>query len=160
MDKIKVMLADDDERMNNLRMEFLSKIEYVEICGVALDGDEEIKLIEEKHPDIAITDNRMPNKNGTEVIEIITNTNNTEIIPKFIIVSSEQLLQYMNGSNKYVIDIISKVSGCDNINERIFKNISEEFEFRNREVTKEMHPKIIKENWLKKLIKFFKKYDK
>lgn len=127
-EKIKVLLADDNNMMNEIQISNLINIEYIEICGIALNGKEEIKLIEEQQPDIVITDNQMPEMTGIEVIETITKDENIEKKPKFIIVSGDILYQYMNSKNNIVIEAINKGIGIDRVNKRIIELIEEEKE--------------------------------
>ena len=67
-EKIKVILADDNEKMNEIQKNNLQELDYIEICGIALNGKEELELIKEKQPNIVITDNKMPEMSGQSSI--------------------------------------------------------------------------------------------
>ena len=56
MEKIKVIVADDNTIINNMIAKYLKKYEDIEILGQAYSDDEEIQLIEKTNPEIVITD--------------------------------------------------------------------------------------------------------
>jgi len=64
--KITVLYVDDEE--NNL-ISFKATFRLKYNVLIALSGDEAIKIIESKHIDIIITDQRMPNMTGVEFLE-------------------------------------------------------------------------------------------
>ena len=155
--KIKILLADDNDKMNEIQINNLQELDYIEICGIALNGKEEIKLIEEKQPDIVITDNQMPEMTGIEVIETITKDENIEKKPKFIIVSGDILYQYISGKNKNVIEAINKGIGIDRINKRIIELIEEQKEnIINKPLVIE-NETILKLSFWERIKKFFKR---
>ena len=86
MNPIKILIADDIEIIAKTIKSKIEKIEYVEIVGIAKDGEEEFEKIIELNPDLVVTDNKMPKMTGIEVIEKIKNLN---IInkPDFILVT-------------------------------------------------------------------------
>ena len=120
MEKVKVILADDQEIFNTIRADFLKKIDYVEILGLAKDGQEEYDMIKELKPDIVITDNQMPYMNGIDVIEKVKNDNEIIDKPCFIIVSADGLYEYRTRMEEYnILDIVNKSIGIEGINNRI-----------------------------------------
>ncbi len=64
--KITVLYVDDEE--NNL-ISFKANFRIKYNVLVAISGDEAMKIIESKHVDIIITDQRMPNMTGVEFLE-------------------------------------------------------------------------------------------
>ena len=64
--KITVLYLDDEE--NNL-ISFKANFRIKYNVLIALSGDEAMKIIETKHVDIIITDQRMPNMTGVEFLE-------------------------------------------------------------------------------------------
>jgi response regulator RpfG family c-di-GMP phosphodiesterase len=64
--KITVLYVDDEE--NNL-ISFKANFRIKYNVLIALSGDEAMKIIETKHVDIIITDQRMPNMTGVEFLE-------------------------------------------------------------------------------------------
>lgn len=64
--KITVLYVDDEE--NNL-ISFKANFRIKYNVLIAISGDEAMKIIETKHVDIIITDQRMPNMTGVEFLE-------------------------------------------------------------------------------------------
>jgi sporulation transcription factor Spo0A len=82
-EKIKVVIADDNYDFLNTLKSFLSKDEEIEVVGIAADGEEAVKQILEKNPDIALLDMIMPHLDGLGVLEKISQKseeNNTTCI--------------------------------------------------------------------------------
>jgi NarL family two-component system response regulator LiaR len=67
MDKIKIIIADDHAVVREGTRALLEREEDMEVVGEASDGEEAIKLIEKKQPDVAILDISMPKLSGIEV---------------------------------------------------------------------------------------------
>jgi two-component system response regulator (stage 0 sporulation protein A) len=74
---IQVLLADDNREFTDLLMEFISEQQDMEIIGVAYNGNEVIRLIEEEKivPDVLILDIIMPYLDGLGVLEKIRSLN-------------------------------------------------------------------------------------
>ncbi len=70
-----ILLAEDENLVRESFGRLLSL--YVDEVFLAKDGEEAYKLYKEKHPDIVITDVRMPKLNGIELIKKIRNDNPT-----------------------------------------------------------------------------------
>lgn len=85
-EKLKIIVAEDEELIRNVLINRIQKEEYLEIIGVAKDGKEELDLIKQSKPDLVITDITMPNITGIEVIEILNKENYN---PTFIVMSGE-----------------------------------------------------------------------
>jgi DNA-binding NarL/FixJ family response regulator len=63
---MKVIICDDQDIVRD-GLELLLKLEAdIEIVGIARDGDEAIKLVEQKKPDLVMMDLKMPIMNGVE----------------------------------------------------------------------------------------------
>lgn len=70
MQKIQVLLADDNREFTNLLSEYISGQEDMEVAGVAYNGDEVLEFIETgKIPDVLILDIIMPHLDGLGVLE-------------------------------------------------------------------------------------------
>ena len=69
MDKIKVLMVDDNKELIDAVKEYFSSSKQIEIVDVAYDGVEGLKKIEESSFDVAILDLIMPNKDGLYVLE-------------------------------------------------------------------------------------------
>ena len=62
--KIKVLLADDQAILADGIKSVLSSSGELEVVGIAQDGFEALRLLEETSPDVVLMDIRMPNMNG------------------------------------------------------------------------------------------------
>ena len=58
MDKIRVIIADDNEAMRMIERKMIARVEGFELVGEAKDGVECIQLVEQLHPQI--TESRSP----------------------------------------------------------------------------------------------------
>ncbi|MBU3157371.1 sporulation transcription factor Spo0A [Clostridium estertheticum] len=85
--KINIIIADDHKEFCNILYDYISKQEDIIVTGIANNGVETIKLIEEKKPDIVVLDIIMPILDGFEVLERL-NTMNLESKPLIIILSA------------------------------------------------------------------------
>lgn len=81
MDKMKVMIADDEAFAREELKHILSEIEEVSFEGEAKNGLEAIKLVDEKACDLLLLDIEMPGLNGIEVARKLLKKNNP---PKII----------------------------------------------------------------------------
>ncbi|WP_340022786.1 response regulator transcription factor [Paenibacillus sp. FSL K6-1096] len=98
---LKVLFADDEPLMlEGLR--FLVDWEELdfEICGEALDGEDALQLIQSRHPDLVITDVRMPVIDGLELIRRSSELG-SGLHPKFIIFSGYADFEYAKRALKY-----------------------------------------------------------
>ena len=62
--KIKVLLADDQSILADGIKSVLSSCPDLEVVGIASDGFEALKLVDERDPDVVLMDIRMPEMNG------------------------------------------------------------------------------------------------
>lgn len=71
MTKIEVLLADDNREFTNLLSEFINSQEDLTVSGVAYNGNDVLRLIEQegKVPDVLILDIIMPHLDGLGVLE-------------------------------------------------------------------------------------------
>lgn len=77
MQKIEVLLADDNREFTSLLSEFISEQEDMEVVGAAYNGNEVLAYIEqnEKVPDVLILDIIMPHLDGLGVLEKLREMN-------------------------------------------------------------------------------------
>ena len=87
MDKIKLVIADDNERILQLLEDVLNGDEDIEVVGKAKNGEEAINEILEKKPDVALIDIIMPKYDGLAVMDKINNNEMSEK-PIFIVLSA------------------------------------------------------------------------
>lgn len=71
MEKIKVCLADDNQELVSLVEDFISNENDMEVVGSAYNGQECLKILEEKKPDVLVLDIIMPHLDGLGVLEKI-----------------------------------------------------------------------------------------
>ncbi|WP_046214952.1 sporulation transcription factor Spo0A [Paenibacillus wulumuqiensis] len=77
MSNIRVLLADDNREFTNMLAEYISGQEDMEVAGVAFNGEEVLKTIEQlpELPDILILDIIMPHLDGLGVLERLRDMN-------------------------------------------------------------------------------------
>lgn len=79
MQKIEVLLADDNREFTNLLAEYISDQEDMEVTGIAYNGEEVLQRIAESRniPDVLILDIIMPHLDGLGVLERLREMNLT-----------------------------------------------------------------------------------
>jgi len=65
-DKVRVLLADDHAVVRKGIREFLEEAGDIEVVAEVGDGAEALRLVEERRPDVAVLDIRMPQVTGVE----------------------------------------------------------------------------------------------
>lgn len=85
--KISVVIADDNKEFCNILNDYLLNQRDIIVIGVAKDGIEALKLIEEKKPDLVVLDIIMPHLDGLGVLERL-NTINMDPMPRVIVLSA------------------------------------------------------------------------
>lgn len=108
MEKLNIVLADDNDNMLELIDDVISGEEDFEIVGKAGNGEEAVKLIKEKRPDVAVLDVIMPKLDGLGVIEKVREDKSIEKIPEFVMLSAvgkEEITEtaFNLGANYYVM---------------------------------------------------------
>lgn len=71
MNKIRVLLVDDQELIRESLAFVLNTDEEIEVIGLAANGEEAIELTGSLHPDIVLMDIQMPVLNGIEATKTI-----------------------------------------------------------------------------------------
>lgn len=88
MSKLKVVVADDNQRIVDLLTEILRTDDEIEVTGFANDGIELIELIKEVEPDVVLLDLIMPKLDGLGVLEKIRRMSGIKKAPAFIIITA------------------------------------------------------------------------
>ncbi|MEK3881535.1 sporulation transcription factor Spo0A [Paenibacillus sp. PL2-23] len=89
MHKIEVLLADDNREFTNLLSEYISEQSDMTVSGVAYNGEEVIRHLEQSRnvPDILILDIIMPHLDGLGVLERLREMNLSPM-PKIIMLTA------------------------------------------------------------------------
>lgn len=87
MNRIKVLIADDNKEFCSILSEFLSNHDDFEIVGIANDGIQVLDILKEKEVDVIVLDIIMPYLDGLGVLERIE-TMNMNKRPHIIILSA------------------------------------------------------------------------
>ncbi|WP_026674926.1 sporulation transcription factor Spo0A [Alkalihalobacterium bogoriense] len=74
MQKVRVCIADDNRELVNLLNEYITAQDDMEVVGIAFNGQECLRLVEEKQPDVLILDIIMPHLDGLAVLEKVNQT--------------------------------------------------------------------------------------
>jgi two-component system response regulator (stage 0 sporulation protein A) len=69
MQRLRVLIADDNREFVGLLREYLEKLEDIEVVGVSYNGLEAVKAIKATSPDIVVLDIIMPYLDGIGVLE-------------------------------------------------------------------------------------------
>lgn len=96
---MKILIADDEPKVCKLIQHLVDWDEFgAEIAGIVNDGRTAFDLVCKIHPDIVITDIRMPNYDGLELIR-----RSKEIFPdiNFIVISGYSQFEYAQKAIKY-----------------------------------------------------------
>lgn len=64
MNKINVAIADDNQRTVEMMTELLEQESDIEVIASADDGEEALRIIKEKQPDVVLLDIIMPKLDG------------------------------------------------------------------------------------------------
>jgi len=89
LQRIEVLLADDNREFTNLLSEYISEQSDMTVTGVAYNGEEVLRLLEEsrKAPDVLILDIIMPHLDGLGVLERLRDMN-LNPMPKIIMLTA------------------------------------------------------------------------
>ena len=74
MNKINVAIADDNQRTVEMMTELLEQESDIEVIASADDGEEALRIIKEKQPDVVLLDIIMPKLDGIGVLERLQTT--------------------------------------------------------------------------------------
>ncbi|MBU3193796.1 sporulation transcription factor Spo0A [Clostridium algidicarnis] len=85
--KISVLIADDNKEFCNILNDYLLNQKDILVAGIAKDGLEALKLIEERKPDLVVLDIIMPHLDGLGVLERL-NIMKIDPMPRVIVLSA------------------------------------------------------------------------
>ena len=87
MDKIKILIVDDNFRFIKSAIGFISLNTDLDVIGGAISGDVAMDMIHENKPDLVLLDLSLPNESG---IDILKNIIAPPDHPKVVVVSIEE----------------------------------------------------------------------
>lgn len=153
MKNVKILIADDMEIEIEAIKKVLEKINYIQIVGMAMDGQDEYDKILSLKPDIVFTDNKMPKMSGIEVIKLINNSK-LEKKPKFVLVTGDVDQEIIKIALELNISNIIKKPFEDDLIVDIIEEYKEDIEHKNE--VQPAEKKDINISLLQKIIRFFK----
>ena len=111
---MKIVIADDSSLMRDRIKILLSSLNHNSEVFEAEDGVEALQLIEEKEPDLAIIDIRMPDMNG---IEVLKKVREMKIKTKICMLTNYPYPQYRKRCLEAGVDFFfSKIEDFEKIN--------------------------------------------
>lgn len=69
MKTVRVVVADDNQQLRDMIVQYLEQQEGIELAGAAANGTEALHLVKEKEPDVLVCDMIMPQMDGYGVLE-------------------------------------------------------------------------------------------
>ena len=85
MEKIKVLIADDNQVLNEIMIKNLEKYDEIEILGSCTSDIDEMFMIDNLKPEIVITD--IIRNNGDSGLEVIKKYKGKSNLPKFLVIT-------------------------------------------------------------------------
>lgn len=111
MEKIRILIGDDDPGMRLVMRRLAERAEGYELAGEACDGDELLRIFEAERPDVVLMDVEMPGLNGIECGKAIQDMN-----PKTILIFATAHEEYMkNAFELYAFDYLVKPFPADRV---------------------------------------------
>lgn len=109
MNSLKVVIADDNEKMVDVIKEVINDEPDMEVVGTAANGEETINIIKNTSPDVVLLDIIMPQLDGISVMQRIRD-DKTCVSPAFIVISAVGMVHNAPADNKRNIVIKDTVN--------------------------------------------------
>lgn len=105
MEKIKVLMIDDNVNLNEMVKDFFKKSKEIEIKDCCCDGEEGLALINKKEYDVILLDLIMPKKDGIFVLEELKSKNITKNIIVLTSYNNSEVIRSVSeyGVNYYIL---------------------------------------------------------
>ncbi|MEC2077126.1 response regulator transcription factor, partial [Metabacillus fastidiosus] len=104
MEKIKVIIADDNSFIREGMKIILSTYEEFEVLGTCNDGREAVQYCQKEKVDVALLDIRMPNMNGVEATKLISEQTKTKPLILTTFDDDEYIIEAVkNGAKGYLL---------------------------------------------------------
>lgn len=88
MEKINVLIVDDNVRTISMLEEIVQNDEELNVIGKAENGLDALEMIQEKEPDVVLLDLIMPKLDGLGVLEKVRKNKDLKKVPSFIVISA------------------------------------------------------------------------
>jgi len=110
MNKIRIIIVDDQVLMLDGIKIILESAEDFEVVAMARDGIEALEKVKEFKPDLVILDIRMPNMNGVECTKMIKESNPSIIVLMLTTFNDEEYIvdALKHGASGYLLKDITK----------------------------------------------------
>ena len=83
MNKLRVVIADDEDLARSVVREYLGELPDVEIVAECVNGFEVVKVVTDLKPDLLLLDIQMPRLDGFEVLELVGRETNVVFITAY-----------------------------------------------------------------------------
>lgn len=105
MEKIRVLIADDQRLLAEGIKSVIETSEAIEVVGIAADGADALSMMRENEPDVVLMDIRMPNMNGVVATkEIKANYPQVKVLILTTFDDSDYILNALNnGASGYLL---------------------------------------------------------
>jgi two-component system response regulator (stage 0 sporulation protein A) len=125
--KINIIIADDNKRFRDMLKDYIISQDDMVVVGIAENGVDALKLIEDKKPDLVILDMIMPQVDGLEVLDRL-NKMDLDPFPRIIVlsaVSNDKISQraITLGADYYVLKPFDMEVFVKRIRQMVNKNI-------------------------------------
>lgn len=113
--KIKVLLADDQNELTESIKSVLETDEDISVVGVAYDGADAVEQCKRLQPDVVLMDIRMPNMNGVVATQRVkAECPNTKVVVLTTFDDSDYILNAINyGASGYLLKDIGSAALID-----------------------------------------------
>ena len=135
MDKIRVAIVDDNDKMVEMMDEYLGSDDEINVIGRAKNGEEAFDLIKGTSPDVVLLDLIMPKMDGLSLMDKIHKDGTMIRMPFFIItsaISNEAVIQdsFNYGAGYYMLKpfdnqmLLNRIKHARHLGDRRRKEIS------------------------------------
>ena len=153
MNKLRIIIADDERPAREFLKTILREMEDVEIIGEAENGAEAVEIIKEKKPDLALLDLQMPELSGLEAVKMLRK--NQMPLVAFVTAYDEYAVQAFEvNAVDYLLKPIEKSRLRETLNrahERLEQTDWRESENANVKNAVEIYEEVSRKNYLERI---------